>query len=73
MKLVEILGKQDNDVTLGVFDIIKNMQKLIKEDEDDNKDKGKIGDSGVSKEDVQEIKDFISLMKTVKTGEFPED
>ena len=69
LKLLEILAKQDNEIALGIMDLMKNNKKEEGSDipipESD-----KQTESSFTKEDVAEVKDLLKTLEKVKKSEF---
>lgn len=74
INLISVTGKLDNEVALGLFDIIKGNQKVIIEkpvEEEKHIEEEKPPE--IDNKTLTEIKDFMSIMKNIKKGEFKND
>ena len=71
LKLLEILAKQDNDIALGIMDLMKSNSKGTNEPNIPPIDPNVIPrDSDLTKEDVSEVKDLLKTLERVKKSEF---
>lgn len=68
-KTYEILSKSDNELALGLFDLIKNAKKDLLELPTANNQSDIINDN-LTKNDIADIKDTLDLMKEIKKNEF---
>jgi len=71
LKVIEISSKNQNDITLGLFDIIKGSQKTIVEKQTSDQPKQpqeKVPE--ISNENYAKIKQFVDLFQKVRTSEF---
>ena len=71
LKVIEISSKNQNDITLGLFDIIKGSQKTIVEKQTSDQSKQlqeKVPE--ISNENYAKIKQFVDLFQKVRTSEF---
>jgi len=68
LKLLEILAKQDNEIALGIMDLMKNNKK--EESSDIPPESDKQTESSFTKEDVAEVKDLLKTLEKVKKSEF---
>jgi len=72
-KTYEILSKADNELALGLFDLIKSAKKdLLDPPRDDEGGNGNNNDNGLNKEDMGEIKEMYDFMRQAKKNEFTE-
>jgi len=72
-KTYEILSKADNELALGLFDLIKSAKKdLLDPPRDDERGNGNNNDNGLNKEDMGEIKEMYDFMRQAKKNEFTE-
>lgn len=72
LKIIETLGKNKNEVSLGLMDIIKGNQKMIIEHNTnfDEKQAEKENLPSVSNEEYSKMKKFIEIFDNVKKSEF---
>ena len=69
LKLLEILAKQDNEIALGIMDLMKNNKKEESGDIPIS-ESDKQTESSFTKEDVAEVKDLLKTLEKVKKSEF---
>jgi len=70
-----ILSKCDNELAIGLFDLIKSAKKhLLDPPRDDERGNGNNNnnDNGLNKEDMGEIKEMYDFMRQAKKNEFTE-
>lgn len=68
-KTYEILSKADNELALGLFDLIKNNKKDLLESPKVDENNQVISDN-LNKDDIKEVKDFLDFMNQAKKNEF---
>lgn len=68
LEAVKILGRNDNELTLGIFDIIKNSKRDI-----DDEGKKKLESNDLSKKDIDSIKTLLNILNKVNESEFSEE
>jgi len=71
LKLLEILAKQDNEIALGIMDLLKNNKSVDKTPEDYNGlPPVDTQDSQLTKENVNEVKELLKTLEQIKKSEF---
>ena len=71
-KTYEILSKADNELALGLFDLIKNNKKDLLDPPKQDEVAGLVSDN-LNKEDIADIKGILDFVKTAKQNEFDEE
>ena len=69
LKLLEILAKQDNEIALGIMDLMKS-NKESKQTDNPIQPNEEIKQSDLTKNDVSEIKDILKTLDRIKKSEF---
>ena len=72
LKLLEILSKTDNDIALGIMDLMKTNNKGNSGIGEDHKpsEEEQSKESDLTKEDVADVKDLLKTLEKVKKSEF---
>jgi len=71
-KTYEIIARADNELALGLFDLIKNNKKDLLDSPKHDEATGIVSDN-LNKDDIADIKGILDFVKTAKQNEFNEE